>query len=266
MERSMAVQIKHLAISSGNSVILRDFYTAVFGMSREERGQVVTDGYLGLNVNHRGQGRQAGIDHFGIEVQDVDEIMARCKEAYPKINFLKRPGNRPFASIGTHDPAGNVFDLSQSGMENRKGVYADALTEGKRPRHVSHFQLRAVEPEVLATFYHDVYGLERTDGEDGSYALTDGRVTLVIAPWNILNYRDTGVERPAIDHIGFAVDDLNAFKRDLDQLMETRPELFPVISRKEDEAARRFELLRECSRGELELNDPDGVLLDVAQA
>ena len=40
----MAVQIKHLAISSGNSVILRDFYTAVFGMSREERGQVVTGG------------------------------------------------------------------------------------------------------------------------------------------------------------------------------------------------------------------------------
>src|SRR5687767_9269826 len=124
---TMAAQIKHLAISSANHELLRDFYRSVFGMTHEDRSMVVTDGYVGMNVNPRGKGRQAGIDHFGIEVEDVDAIMARCREAFPKINFLKRPSNRPFAGIGTHDPAGNVFDLSQAGMENRRGIYAEAI-------------------------------------------------------------------------------------------------------------------------------------------
>lgn len=62
------------------------------------------------------------------------------------------------------------------------------------------------------------------------------------------------------------MEDLDAFKQELDQLMETRPELFPEFSKAETEGARRFELLAECSRGELQLNDPDGVLIDVARA
>ncbi len=260
----MAARIKHLAISSANHERVREFYEAVFSMEYD-RSMIVTDGYVGLNVNPRGRGRQAGIDHFGIEVDDVDAVMARSRELYPKVNFLKRPSNRPFAGIGTHDPAGNVFDLSQAGMENRRGIYAESLDE-QRPRHISHFQLRTVEPALLATFYHDVYGLERTGGDQGTFALSDGRVSLVIAPWNILDYRDTGIERPAIDHLGFAVEDLNSFKRELDQLMESRPALFPQFSKADTEGARRFELLSECAHGELQLNDPDGILLDVAQA
>ncbi len=260
----MVARLKHLAISSGNHERLREFYQAVFHMEHD-RSMVVTDGYVGLNVNPRGRGRQAGIDHFGIEVDDVDAVMVRSRALYPKIDFLKRPSNRPFAGIGTHDPAGNIFDLSQAGMENRRGFYAESPDE-LRPRRITHFQLRALDPELLATFYHDVFGLERTDAANGTYALTDGRVTLVIARWNILDYRDTGIERPAIDHLGFAVEDLDAFKQELDQLMETRPELFPEFSKAETEGARRFELLAECSRGELQLNDPDGVLIDVARA
>jgi predicted enzyme related to lactoylglutathione lyase len=262
----MAAKLKHLAISSSNASLLLDFYSSLFGMQHES-GQAATDGYLGLNVNRRGKGRQAGIDHFGIEVDDVQAIMARCRERYPRINFLKRPDNRPFASIGTHDPAGNVFDLTQAGMENRKGVYAES-SDDWQPRHVSHFELRAVQPELLADFYQDIYGLslEAGSGSDRRFALSDGRVTLVLSQWDIRDYDGTGVERPAIEHIGFGVESMNAFKSDLDQLMESRPELFPAFNKSETEGARRMELLATCSRGELRLNDPDGCLLDVGPA
>jgi len=262
----MSARIKHVAICSGNSELLLDFYASLFGMHRD-RSVVVSDGYVGMNVNPRGKGRQAGIDHFGLEVDDVDAIIARCTERYPKINFLKRPSNRPFAGISTHDPAGNVFDLSQAGMENRRGLYTAEDLE-RTPRHLSHFQLRAVDPTLLSEFYQEVYGLERVPNadDDETFALTDGLVTLVIAPWNILDYAGTGVERPAIDHLGFAVDNLDAFKSDLDELMESRPELFPVFSKSDSEGARRMEVLAGCHRGELRLNDPDGVLLDVSQA
>jgi len=259
----MTAQIKHVAISSGNHELLCDFYTSLFGMSHD-RGMVVTDGYVGMNVNRRGRGRQAGIDHFGLEVDDVDAIIARSKAKYPAINFLKRPDNRPFAGLGTHDPAGNIFDLSQAGMENRRGFYAEAIDD-RHPRHIDHFELRAMHPEQLAEFYHDIYGLEASQGEDGKFSLTDGRVTLVLAQWNIMDYTGTGIERPAIEHLDFAVESMTAFKQDLDQLMETRPEMFPTTPKTNTEGQRRYEILAGCARGELQLSDPDGVLIDVAE-
>ena len=263
----MPPRIRHIAISSANSDLLLDFYASVFRMRRDEHGPVVFDGYVGLNVNRRGKGRQAGIDHFGFEVEDAQAIIARCKAAYPEINFLKRPDNRGFVGIGTHDPAGNVFDLSQAGMENRRGFYASSSADWL-PRHIDHFELRAVDPQRLAEFYQEVYALQldRSAGDDGKLALTDGRVTLVIAPWSILDYAGTGIERPAIEHLGFAVDSLDTFKRDLDRLMESRPELFPAFNKESTEGARRMEILAGCRRGEFRLNDPDGVLLDVSQA
>src|SRR5207249_6114739 len=124
-------------------------------------------------------------------------------------------------------------------------------------RHIGHFQLRALKPAILAEFYQEIYGLqlEPQKADDPSFALTDGRVTLVVAPWNILDYAGTGVERPAIDHLGFEVESLDAFKRDLDQLMESRPDLFPSQPKDLTEGARTIEILAEsCHRGELHLH------------
>ena len=126
----MFAQIKHMAIVSSNVNHEGDFYRDIFGMKRSGVARtggavVVRDGYIGLNLNPRAPGRQAGFDHFGFEVQDVELVFSRLKEKYPKVQVLKRPSNRPFAGISTHDPAGNVFDLSQQGMENRTNLYVD---------------------------------------------------------------------------------------------------------------------------------------------
>jgi len=260
----MATRIKHLAIRSGNPAqaqLMTDFYGSLFGM---RNGNRIDDGYVWLSLGARGIGRQAGLDHFGIEVDDIQAIIARSKAAYPEINFLQRPSTRPFAEIGTHDPAGNVFDLYQA-----KPAGESRFLDQLRPRHVTHFQLRAVNPGVLAQFYQEIYGLqlEPRNGDDSTFALTDGRVTLVIAPWSILDYEGTGIERPAIDHLGFEVESLDAFKTDLDELMESRPELFPSQPKDFTEGARTMEIVAAgCSRGELMIHDPDGVLLDVTEA
>ncbi len=85
-----------------------------------------------------------------------------------------------------HDPAGNVFDLSQAGMENRRGVYADVPgIENRHPRHITHLVLRAVDPLTVAAFYQDVLGLreEPKPTDDPNTYLSDGSVTFVIAPW-----------------------------------------------------------------------------------
>ena len=259
----MTTRIRHVAIRSGNPAsaqLMTDFYESLFGMA----GSRTSDGYIWLSLGARGIGRQAGLDHFGVEVDDIGEIMARCKEAYPEINFLKRPSTRPFAEIGTHDPAGNVFDLYQTKPDGQS-----RFPEESHPRRITHFQLRAVNPGALAAFYQQIYGFQlepRADSES-SYALTDGRITFVISPWSIMDYEGTGIERPALDHLGFEVESLDAFKRDVDQLMEGRPDLFPSQPKDLTEGRRTIEVVAaSCHRGELHLHDPDGTVIDVAQS
>src|SRR6201999_3259931 len=118
-------------------------------------------------------------DHFGIQVEDCETVFERMRK-YPSVKWLKRPSNRPFAGITTHDPDGNVFDLSQKDMSNRAGVYADG-EHPRHERHVDHFGLRAMPPGKLATFYADMLQLKRLPVENGdpSHYLTDGQITLV---------------------------------------------------------------------------------------
>src|SRR5579875_3939335 len=140
----MPSRIKHVAIVSENYALLGKFYEALFGMkasanARPDSAVAISDGYIGMNVNPRSPGRQAGFDHFGIEVDDVEAIAKRVREKYPTVQLLKRPSNRPFAGISMHDPAGNVFDLSQEGMANRADVYAATEDRSDRtPRHLRH--------------------------------------------------------------------------------------------------------------------------------
>src|SRR5678816_3033037 len=114
----MFAQMRHLAIVSSNVEHEGDFFRDVFGMKRASRtygGAVtVSDGYVGLNLNPRAPGRQAGFDHFGFEVEDVEVVFGRLKDKYPKIQVLHRPSNRPFAGISMHDPNGNVCLLYTS--------------------------------------------------------------------------------------------------------------------------------------------------------
>src|SRR6266478_993886 len=169
----MFAKLKHLAIVSDQYALLGRFYEALFGMKPSPDNHpagaiVVSDGYIGLNINPRKgkAGRQAGLDHFGFEVEDVDRVFTRLRENYPTVEVLKRPGSREFAGISTHDPAGNVFDL----------------TELEKP------------------------------ADDPNFYLSDGRVVFMIMPWRITEFAGTGVERPALDHIGFSVESVETLK------------------------------------------------------
>jgi predicted enzyme related to lactoylglutathione lyase len=265
----MFAKIKHMAIVSENYALLGKFYEAVFKMrvaerARAESAVVVGDGYVGLNINPRRAGRQAGFDHFGFEVEDVEKVFARFKEKYPEIRVLRRPTNRPFAGISTHDPAGNVFDLSQKGMENRTDVYEEG--EWQQERYIHHFALRSVMAERLADFYSDVFELKPLEKprDDRNFYLTDGRVTLVLMPWQITDYADTGIERPALDHMGFKVEDLRAFKEQLARLTARNHYLKPSPVGEGSEGEARLKLFAQCPFGKHQMADPDGVLIDVA--
>ena len=266
----MPTKIKHVAIVSDQYALEGRFYEALFGMktaadTRPERAVTVSDGYVGLNINPRKAGRPAGLDHFGLEVDDAASVCARLRERYPAIQVLERPSTRPFAGISTHDPDGNVFDLSQKAMENRASVYVE--TPREQARRISHLAIRTLHPEQAAEFYVDVFGLEALEKKRGdpSFHLSDGRVKLVLMPWSILDYHGGGIARPGPDHIGFEVESIAAVKEQMRKIGDNNPHLRPLPVGTGPEGEARLKLFAACPYGDYQLADVDGVLIDIAE-
>ena len=158
----MFAKINHVAIVSQQYALLANFYQSVFGMKtsklfeRTVRAITVGDGYVGLNINPRKAGRPAGLDHFGVEVEDVPSVLELLRSKYPQADWIERPSTRPFAGITANDPDGNVFDLSQKKMENRAGIYVE--NDGNQnERFISHVAMRTMRPDEMARFYCDVF-------------------------------------------------------------------------------------------------------------
>ena len=265
----MAAKINHVAIISENYALSALFYESVFGLrtapeAPTRRAVTVGDGYVGLNINPRKAGRPARFDHFGIEVDDIEGALAHIRERFPSVEWLARPPSRPFAATTTHDPAGNVFDLSQRRAGTQKGLYAEdhPLT----PRHISHFGLRTLDAEATADFYAQTFGfaLERR-ANDPNFYLSDGHVTIVVMPWHIGDYDGTGIVSPAPDHIGFTVESVAAFRANLATVVGDNPRLAPFPVGQGSEGRARLELARRsCPLCDEQLTDVDGILLSVA--
>jgi catechol 2,3-dioxygenase-like lactoylglutathione lyase family enzyme len=263
-------KINHVAIVSEKYALLASFYESLFGMRRSPKGKInraitVGDGYVGLNINPRKPGRPAGLDHFGVEVEDVEVVFDRMRTRYPGADWVQRPSTRPFAGITANDPDGNVFDLSQKQMANRSGVYVE--NDGSQNgRHISHVAMRTMHPDEMARFYTDVLQLSEQNAKPGdpNRYLTDGKMTLMIMPWRIKNYTGQSILPTGMDHMGFTVESVDKLKDDVDELVGVNPVMNPIPLGKGTEGAARLELLKQqCPIGEHFLSDPDFALIAV---
>ena len=271
----MQAKINHVAIVSERYALLAAFYQAVFGMKGSSldnpmRALTVGDGYVGLNINPRKAGRPAGLDHFGIEVDDIDAAFERMRSRHPGADWVQRPGTRPFAGITANDPDGNVFDLSQRKMANRGAIYVENSGE-QAQRFISHVALKTLRPDEMARFYSDVFELkesnERRGGSgDPNHYLTDGKVTLVIMPWRIKNYAGQSILPRGMDHVGFTVESVDQLKSDVEEVIGANPVLNPIPVGKGKEQGARLDLLRRQSPyAQHHLSDPDYTLIAVSQ-
>ena len=53
-------------------------------------------------------------------------------------------------------------------------------------------------------------------------------MTLVIMPWDITDYDGTGIITCGMDHIGFKVESVEAFKADVERIADDNPRLAPA--------------------------------------
>jgi predicted enzyme related to lactoylglutathione lyase len=282
----MLTRIQHFAIVSENFAREAKFYESVFGMTRSKPGSEeeqkairtnyavsISDGYVGVTMIGRKPGYVPGLHHFGVDVDDVDDAIARIKKHYPEVAVLKRPSNRPFATYGAHDPEGNYFDLTQEGMSNRRDVYAvrpsttQVEPQCEQPRRIHHLKLRVMNAPAMAAFYRDMLDLAEADKalEDPNFYLSDGKMTLIIAPWKMSDFEGAGIDRPGLEHVGFQVESVDAVKKDLAALREADPEMRERTIAEPSEGERRLALIASCRHGQHQLSSPDGVFVDICE-
>ena len=264
----MPVRVNHIAIASDHYAINGKFYESLFGMKpsskpRPARSVVLGDGYTGMNVIPRREGRYSGLDHFGIEVDDLDDTIARIAKFDSSLHAVKRPPIRPFAAYSAHDPDTNIFDLSGP-KTDKKDVYAE--NNWTQPRTISHIALRTRHAERCAQFYVDVFGLTPLNKpKDDNFYLSDGRMILMLIPWRIGDYYAQDPARTGLDHIGFKVESVDAVKRDMEFLIGENPHMKgrPLGYGSEGEA--RLKLFQKCPLGCFHLTDIEGVHIDIAE-
>ena len=266
----MFAQINHMAIISPSYPALEKFYQAVFGLrpSKVQRpGSAATtgDGYVGLNLIPRRDGYVGGIDHFGMVVDDVAPVLERMQKKHKKATIAKRPSARPFAAYSGHDPDGNVFELAQKKEDTRKEVYAEIASQGwAQDRYFNKFAIRTPNAEQCAEFYADVFELQPVNRPASpGYHLTDGRVTLSILPWSIPVFAGMSIKRPGPDHIGFRVENVEAFKAHVAEVAGANPYLAPVPLGGSPESEVRRKFFAASAGGKWQMSDPDGNWIDI---
>ena len=95
---------------------------------------------------------------------------------------------------------------------------------------------------------------------DGSYYVTDGKVTIAVRPWDMMSYRGL---MAGLDHFGFKVENLETAKKDIENLAADRPASAArkiAIGRDGEKRQKNLEACKLCRHA---LADPDGVLLDL---
>lgn len=119
-------QLRHLAIRTEDPEKLAEFYIKAFGFREVRDGWPpaegeelkpfhLTDGYFELAILANSPNQSPnGLYHFGIKVDDMDEINRNLANFQKHIQI--RPDGTSFAEVRVSDIDGNMIDLSAHGF------------------------------------------------------------------------------------------------------------------------------------------------------
>ena len=249
----MFARIDHMAIFSHDYTLNAKFYEAVFGMkllpySRPGSAILLTDGRMGMNQVPLRTGFGSGLNHFGLEVEDVELAISRIRGFGGGMDVQDRPPIRDIIAFSAHDPDGNIFDLAQRDAEHIAFRGEDEHGYQSK-RRLSHYAIKSREPERLFDFFHTVCDLEPVNRkpDDGNFYLTDGKVTLVFVPWSIRDYAEQDAVRPGPDHMGLTVESIEDLKKDVEAAVDRNAHLRPWPLDRGKESKARLDLFKRAA-------------------
>jgi predicted enzyme related to lactoylglutathione lyase len=178
----MKAKLVHIAVRSANPRALADFYKRAFGLREvlsNRRAVDLWDGYLFLAINPPSANGRMGLNHFGFLVDDVDALRPVLERAgASKVDA--RPAGRSFTDWRVHDPEGNPIDLSSRGYDTIPAERLEQPSGDGAMNAVRRLVIRAENPERLAQFYTEVFGLKVERSESCCVSLSDGVMQLAL--------------------------------------------------------------------------------------
>lgn len=266
----MHARFDHVAIFSHDYTQNAKFYEALFGLrvlthTRARGAILLSDGKMCFNHVPLRTGFPSGLNHFGIQVDDVETAIKRIRQFGPAMNVQARPQTRDITAYSAHDPDGNIFDLARRDSEHDALRAKDGLG-WEAPRRITHYAIRCRDNTLTAAFFQDVFELTPIKGEQGddNYYVTDGDLTLVLIPWSITDYADQDAVRPGADHLGVKVESIEKLESDICELSGRNPHLRPWPITGSTESNARLNLLKYASPyASYHMTDIEGVHLAV---
>lgn len=203
-------RIRYLATISRDPSTLADFYIEEIGMrelGRSADGDVsLTDGYFNFTLFRQRPDlielrKDLGLHHLGVEVDSVEETIARYRELIPGGVVLKEPDSIHYGGVRIFDPECNPISLSETGFGIEK-------EERGLPR-LGHVAVHMLQPQRTGDFYIALFGMRelrttqerRRQGKFNCF-VGDGYTNLAMHPYYSNRSADGFAEYERIGHDG----------------------------------------------------------------
>ncbi len=248
----MAGRLRYLAFLSNDPDGITGFYKRHLGLEeigRSNQGDVsLTDGFFNLTFLKAREelcepDQTLGLHHVGLQVDNVDKVLARYRDRAPRGEVIEEKGGPHFGDVRIYDPEARAVSLSTGDF----GVGGEA----RRLPRVAHIAFNALDPTNILQFYESLFGFheldtsfERRSQERKNRFAGDGFTNLAVHPF--YNGAPEGHEyRFGVNHFGFLVSDmeakLDAFSKEIH--VAKRPATRPYAEyRLQDPEGNRFDL------------------------
>lgn len=221
----MEYRIRYLAGIAEQPDRLAQYYRASFGLrelGRSPEGDVsLTDGFYNLTFFKRRAGveeddERLGLNHFGIEIDDIREIEARLEDFAPRADIRQEKGDLQHGEFRVYDPNDIAVSLSVRSF----GVQG----ERRQMPHIRHVAMMVPKNQEVADFFVNVFGFRETSSGKKNHGVSpvrfvgDGSTALAILrdPSLAEGIEPEGTNlKWGINHFGFLVDDMEEVLRRL---------------------------------------------------
>jgi catechol 2,3-dioxygenase-like lactoylglutathione lyase family enzyme len=203
-------QIRYLAAICKDPAAQAAFYIEEIGLmelGRSDTGDVsLTDGNFNFTlfrqradlIEYR---QDLGLHHLGVEVDNIDETVARYRQLVPGGVVLREPDNIHYGGVRIFDPESNPISLSDTGF----GIGAG---ERALPR-IGHVAVHMLQPQRTGDFFISLFGMRelgttkerRRQGKFNCF-VGDGYTNLAMHPYYTNRSADGFDEYDRIGHDG----------------------------------------------------------------
>jgi catechol 2,3-dioxygenase-like lactoylglutathione lyase family enzyme len=183
--------IRYLAAISKNPAELASFYIDEIGMRELGRSAgddvSLTDGYFNLTLFRQRPDlielrKDLGLHHLGVQVDSIEETIARYRELIPNGMVLREPDSIHYGGVRIFDPENNPISLSETGFGME--------TEERALPRIGHVAVHMLQPQRTGDFYIALFGmrelrttqLRRRQGKFNCF-IGDGFTNLAMHPY-----------------------------------------------------------------------------------